>query len=126
MSRLRRRDEMTESMLAMIGRFALAPTTEIRPFDRDRRGVLLGEGAAALLLRRDEPGPPAIARLLGTGLSCDAHHPTAPSGDGIARAMRDAFARIGRSPAEVDLVVAHGTGTALNDPAEASVLTDLF
>ncbi|MCT9933142.1 hypothetical protein N5079_23310 [Planotetraspora sp. A-T 1434] len=120
-------DAMTASMLAMIGRVAAEPTTRVRPFDRDRTGVLLGEGAAAVVLLPDDhttggPGP----RVLATGLSCDAGHETAPDRAGILRAMRDAFARAGRAPGEVDLVVAHGTGTELNDPVEALALTELM
>lgn len=113
-------DVMTTSMLAMIGRVAEEPTSQVCPFDADRTGVLLGEGAAAVVLVPDEPAAAGFPRLLATGLSCDAHHETAPSVDGIARAMRDALARAGRRPEDVDLVVAHGTGTALNDPAEAA------
>src|SRR5207244_1852278 len=71
------------------------------------------------------PGAPgAQARLVSTGLSCDAHHETAPDVAGITRAMRDAFDRPGRDPADVSLVVAHGTGTALNDPAECQALRE--
>lgn len=121
-------DAMTESMLAMIGRFADRPADRIRPFDADRPGVLLGEGAGAVVLVPDDgrPGPPPVARLLGTGLSCDAVHETAPDRAGIRRAVDDALARCGRSAADVDVVLAHGTGTALNDPTEAAVLTEVF
>jgi 3-oxoacyl-[acyl-carrier-protein] synthase II len=119
-------DGMTESMLAMIGRFGEEPTVQVRPFDRQRTGVLLGEGAAAVVLVPQRPGTRAVARLLGTGLSCDAWHETAPDPAGIRRAMDDALARAGRAPGQVDLVYAHGTGTALNDPTEASVLGEVF
>ncbi len=115
-------DTMTASMLAMIGKTTADPAASVRPFDRDRQGVLLGEGAAAMVIA-GRPGPgPALGRLVSTGLSCDAHHETAPDVAGICRAMRDAFSRSGRHPAEVDLVLAHGTGTALNDPAECEAL----
>jgi 3-oxoacyl-[acyl-carrier-protein] synthase II len=122
-------DAMTESMLAMIGRFADRPADRVRPFDADRPGVLLGEGAGAVVLVPDDdgrPGPPPVARLLGTGLSCDAVHETAPDRAGIRRAVLDALERSGRSAADVDVVLAHGTGTALNDPTEAAVLTEVF
>jgi 3-oxoacyl-[acyl-carrier-protein] synthase II len=118
-------DTMTQSMLAMIGRAAPAPVSQVRAFDSGRQGVVLGEGAAAMVVQPDTPradrqGP--RGRLVSTGLSCDAHHETAPDVTGITRAMRDAFDRSGRDPAEVSLVVAHGTGTALNDPAECQAL----
>jgi 3-oxoacyl-[acyl-carrier-protein] synthase II len=119
-------DAMTESMLAMIGRVAPGRTDRVRPFDRNRQGVLLGDGAAALVLVPEawssvDHGP-ALGRLAGTGISCDAHHQTAPDVEGICRAMRDVFDRTGHDPAAVDLVVAHGTGTELNDPAESEAL----
>jgi 3-oxoacyl-[acyl-carrier-protein] synthase II len=116
-------DAMTESMLAMIGRVADAPTDAVRPFDADRRGVLLGEGAAVVVVVPEgRAGVRPLARLLSTGLSCDAYHETAPAPDGIRRAMRDALDRAGRAPGDVDLVVAHGTGTQLNDPTEADAI----
>jgi len=120
-------DGMTESMLAMIGRFANGPTPRVRPFDRDRLGALLGEGAAALAIVPDRtPDVRPLARLLSSGMSCDATHETVPNADGIMRAIADAFTRAGRTPADVDLVVAHGTGTALNDPTEAALLQREF
>jgi 3-oxoacyl-[acyl-carrier-protein] synthase II len=115
-------DGMTRSMLAMIGRVATEPTDQVRPFDADRRGVLLGEGAAAVVVVPDHPGRRGVARVLSTGLSCDAHHETAPSVAGIGRAVSDALTRAGRVAADVDVLVAHGTGTALNDPVECAVL----
>jgi 3-oxoacyl-[acyl-carrier-protein] synthase II len=119
-------DSMTESMLAMIGRVSDAPTDCVRPFDAARQGVLLGEGAAALVIVPEHRCERPLGRLLATGLSCDAHHPTAPDPAGIERALRDALARAERSPEEVDLIVAHGTGTALNDPIEATVIAHVF
>jgi 3-oxoacyl-[acyl-carrier-protein] synthase II len=119
-------DTMTRSMLAMIGRVADAPTDRIRPFDRGRQGVLLGEGAAAVVVVGEGWPGHITARLLATGLSCDAFHETAPSVAGIGRAMRDAYQRAGRAPAQAGLVVAHGTGTALNDPAECAALRELL
>ncbi|MFI5485948.1 beta-ketoacyl synthase N-terminal-like domain-containing protein [Micromonospora echinaurantiaca] len=115
-------DAMTASMLAMIGRVTEEPTEQVRPFDADRTGVLLGEGAAAVVVVSGAWRGPVAARLLGVGLSCDAHHETAPSLAGISRAMTDALARAGRSPAEVDVVVSHGTGTLLNDVTEAEAI----
>jgi 3-oxoacyl-[acyl-carrier-protein] synthase II len=115
-------DGMTESMLAMIGRISDAPTDLLRPFDTDRTGTLLGEGAAALIVVAEGPSQRPLARLLSTGLSCDANHETSPDPDGIRRAMEDALSRAARSPSEIDLVVAHGTGTLLNDQTEAHLI----
>jgi 3-oxoacyl-[acyl-carrier-protein] synthase II len=119
-------DAMTESMLAMIGRFGEDPTDRVRPFDARRSGALLGEGAAALVLVPEGGCARPVARLLATGLSCDAGHETAPDQAGIARAMTDALARAGRSPGQVEVVYAHGTGTSLNDPTEAAALREVF
>ncbi|MEV0289142.1 beta-ketoacyl synthase N-terminal-like domain-containing protein [Kribbella sp. NPDC050820] len=119
-------DVVAASMLAMIGRVSSDRTTRIRPFDIDRTGVLLGEGAAAALVVADGWTGPVAGRILATGLSCDAFHETAPSRDGIVRAIRDAHRRAGCRPADIDLVVAHGTGTALNDPTELAAIREVF
>lgn len=115
-------DAMTESMLAMIGRMADGPSDVLRPFDARRNGTLLGEGAAAAVIVPEGASFRPLARLLSTGLTCDAHHETAPHADGIWRAMQEALTRAGRQPEDVDLVLAHGTGTLLNDALEAALL----
>lgn len=120
-------DSMTESMLTMIGRVGEGPVTEVRPFEVERGGVLLGEGAAALVLQRaGETAGPALGRLLAVAMTCDAHHETAPLAARIADTVREAHRRAGIGPSDVDLVIAHGTATALNDPTEAAVLTEVF
>ncbi|MGV9270953.1 beta-ketoacyl-[acyl-carrier-protein] synthase family protein [Kitasatospora sp. NPDC003701] len=123
-------DSITDSLLAAIGRGSAVRSTAVRPFDSGRAGVLLGEGAAAVVIEPEATvlaeGREVLARLHGVGLSCDAHHETAPDPAGIAACMRDAHRRAGVVPADVDLVVAHGTGTALNDPAEAAALTEVL
>ncbi|WP_199434090.1 beta-ketoacyl synthase N-terminal-like domain-containing protein [Qaidamihabitans albus] len=118
-------DVMAVSMLAMIGRVAPEPTRQVRPFDTRRTGVLLGEGAAAVVVAAGPAGD-GEAELLATGLSCDASHETIPDEAGMVRAMEDAYARAGVRSADVDLVVAHGTGTEQNDPAEARALRRVF
>jgi 3-oxoacyl-[acyl-carrier-protein] synthase II len=103
---------------------ALSPTSG-RPFDRRRDGFLLGEGAALVRLEREEDamarGAPILARWLGAGTSVDAHNVTAPhpEGHGAALAMTRALRDAGLTPADVDYVNAHGTGTPVGDKAEA-------
>ncbi|OLR93910.1 beta-ketoacyl synthase [Actinokineospora bangkokensis] len=122
-------DGMTESMLAVIGRVAVEASDRVRPFDADRRGVLLGEGAVAVVVQRQADLPPGrapLAKVLGVGMTCDAFHETAPVLAGVVAAIRDAHARADLDPEQVDLVVAHGTGTALNDPTESAALVEVF
>jgi 3-oxoacyl-[acyl-carrier-protein] synthase II len=110
---------------------AIAPE-RCQPFDRNRKGMIPGEGAAVLVL---EPLEKALARgarvyaeLAGYGLSCDAHHMTAahPEGDGAARAMERALADAGAKPEEVSYVSAHGTGTPTNDRLETLAVKRVF
>lgn len=123
-------DAITESMFGLLDRVNVAPPEEVRPFDRGRKGVLMGDGAAAVVLepaaRAAERGRAPRAWLRGVGMSCDAHHVTAPHRDGIERAIRDAHERAGVAPADVDLVMVHGTGTVLNDETEALALRSVF
>ncbi|WP_158895012.1 beta-ketoacyl-[acyl-carrier-protein] synthase family protein [Amycolatopsis anabasis] len=101
-----------------------------RPFDRNRMGILTGEGAGILMLESLDSalarGARIYAEVLGYGLSCDAHHPVAPHRGGIARCMELALANAGVKPEEVDLISAHGTGTKANDMTEAAAIRDLF
>ncbi len=105
---------------------ALAP--EVRPFGRERGGMQLGDGFAALLLEPEAParaaGRPALGRLLGYGESADAHHLTQPDpeGGGAALAMERALALAGADPALVDTINVHGTATPSNDLAEARAM----
>ena len=103
-----------------------------RPFDRDRGGLSLGEGAAALVLedaaRARARGVRVLARVLGHATTSDAHHVTAPDpeGRGALAAVRGALAAAGVPSEAVDYVNAHGTGTRQNDDAEVRVLRAVF
>lgn len=103
-----------------------------RPFDAQRSGMLLGEGAAMFVLEHAASalarGAVPLAEVVSLGLACDAHHPTAPQPDGIGMcaAMRSALVGAGIGAAEVDWVNAHGSGTRASDAAEAKALHALF
>jgi 3-oxoacyl-[acyl-carrier-protein] synthase II len=110
---------------------AIAPE-RCQPFDRRRKGMIPGEGAAVLVL---EPvaaarrrGARIYAEVAGYGLSCDAHHMTAahPEGEGAMRAMERALADAGVAPEEVSYISAHGTGTPTNDRLEAIAVGRVF
>ena len=97
----------------------------VRPFDRRRSGLLLGEAAAlVLLLRERDAGPARLGTLLGYGSASDAVHIAAPdpAGHGLARAIRAALDQAGIAPADLDFVSAHGTGTPVNDRVETAAL----
>lgn len=116
-------DSITTSMFGLMDRVHPAAVDRVRPFDRDRRGVLMGEGAAAVVLQRDLP---ARAWLRAVAMNCDAQSVTAPDLAGISAAMTDAYARAGITAADIDVVLTHGTGTALNDTTEATALAKVF
>lgn len=102
------------------------PKKASRPFDKNRSGFVLGEGAAILILETLEHavkrGAPILAELAGAGWSFDAYSETAPDPDGQALAIKNAINSAGVSPSEIDYVNAHGTGTKLNDAAETKAL----
>ena len=111
----------------------LRATAEIaRPFDRDRTGLVLGEGAAVLVVESaahaERRGAPVLARLLGAGVAGDGVHMTAPDreGAGAERAIRAALDDAGVVPGDVGFVSAHGTATVFNDAMEARCLTRVF
>lgn len=107
----------------------VAPDT-CRPFSKDRRGMILGEGGAMLVI---EPLEAALARgahihaeLVGFGMSSDAHHITQPCAAGAARAIRAALRDADVRPEQVGYVNAHGTATQVNDPMETEAIRQVF
>ncbi len=109
-----------------------APESVCRPFDAERRGFVPGEGGAAFVLESEtrvrERGAAPLAELLGFGASLDGGNLTAPDPEGrfAAAAVRGALHDAGVEPVAVDWVAAHGTGTVLNDQAEARMLETVF
>lgn len=108
------------------------PATASRPWDVDRDGFVMGEGAAVLILETEEHalarGATIHAELVGTGVTADSHHITAndPSGQGAARAVTGALSSAGASPDQVTHINAHATSTPVGDPAEFTALESVF
>ncbi len=109
-----------------------SPKEASRPFDQDRDGFVLSEGAGILVLEEYEfarkRGATILAEVVGYGMSADATHLTSPdeNGAGAAKAMRNALEDARISPAEIDYINAHGTSTPLGDVAESSAIRQVF
>ncbi|HEX6575725.1 MAG TPA: beta-ketoacyl-ACP synthase II [Gemmatimonadaceae bacterium] len=108
------------------------PETSSRPFDKDRDGFVMGEGAAVMILeeyeRAQARGAKIYAEVAGFGFTNDAYHMTAPRPDGsqAARSMRLAMKDAHVTPGEVQYINAHGSSTPLNDPTETRAIKDVF
>jgi 3-oxoacyl-[acyl-carrier-protein] synthase II len=120
--------------LVFVGFDSLQASTadRIRPFDKNRTGLVLGEGAAFFILESDESaaarGVPALAEVVGYGASTDTYHLTQPhpSGIGARLAMERALRSAAMEPEEIDYVNGHGTATLFNDSTEGIAISDLF
>ncbi|MCF6159054.1 MAG: beta-ketoacyl-[acyl-carrier-protein] synthase family protein [wastewater metagenome] len=141
-------DLLTENKLdvVMVGGGDMIPQTEFthfhnlkaltpercQPFDKNRQGLMIGEGAGILIMERGEfakkRGATIIAEMAGYGLSCDGFHMTAPhpEGEGAVKCMSDALKMARLSGADIGYINAHGTGTPHNDKAETTAIKRVF
>lgn len=110
---------------------AVAPEV-CRPFDKNREGMMVAEGAGALVLESlehaEKRGAEILAEIIGVGISSDAHHITAPKpdGEGLLRALQNAVTQAHIKEEDIDYYCAHGTGTQANDSSESAVVTKFF
>ena len=106
------------------------PQQASRPWDKNRDGFIMSEGAGALILEEYEAakarGAKIYAEIIGYGVSADAYHITAPGGTGAARAMRMALQQAELQPSDIDYINAHGTSTALGDMVEFRAVKEIF
>lgn len=122
------------SRIAMVGftRSRAMATDGCKPFDANRNGMVLGEGAAMFILERMDDairrGAAPLAKILALGLSCDAYHPTSPhpDGRGLTSAMHSVLKQTKIGADEIDWVNIHGSGTKVSDAAEALALKNIF
>lgn len=125
-------DPISEYAYAGFSSLRLITCGPIRPFAKQREGMKLGEGYAALIIEREDDakrrGAPVLGKLLGYGESADAHHLTQPhpQGDGAARAMATAIRNGNLQPQDIDILFAHATGTPDNDRGEHGAMRQLF
>lgn len=122
-------DTISEYVYAGFNSLRLVAPGPLRPFTRDRQGMKLAEGYGIVVLERAADaarrGAAPLATILGYGESADAHHLTQPhpQGEGAARAMTAALASAGLTPADIDMIAAHATGTPDNDAGEFAALS---
>ncbi|MFD0820928.1 beta-ketoacyl-[acyl-carrier-protein] synthase family protein, partial [Micromonospora zhanjiangensis] len=123
-------DAMVRTNFVGFHRLGTLAPAECAPFDRDRQGVLIGEGSGMLVLEHLDAararGARIYAEVLGYGLSCDSHHAVSPDRDGVANCIARAHADAGVAPDDVDFISAHGTGTRTNDLTEVAAIRQVF
>jgi 3-oxoacyl-[acyl-carrier-protein] synthase II len=120
------------SRIAFTGfnQFSAVAPEKCQPFDKNRKGMMVAEGAGVIVLELLDNAlkrkAPIYAEIAGYGLSCDAHHMTSASVEGITACMRNAMREAGITMNDVDYISAHGTGTRANDRAECAAMRIVF
>jgi 3-oxoacyl-[acyl-carrier-protein] synthase II len=123
-------DPMSRIEYTGFNQFSAVAPEKCRPFDKNRKGMMLAEGAGVLILEKLDHalsrGANIYAEIIGYGLSCDATHMTNPSIEGVSRCMINALSEAGIQPHDVDYISAHGTGTKANDRTECAAIKEVF
>lgn len=125
-------DSVSEFIVSGFSSLGALDKIPARPFDENRQGLSLGEGAGMMLLAEKEFALKheleMNAMLRGWAMNCDAHHVTSPdlSGAALSRTIADALANAGLTPADIDFIAAHGTGTYYNDQMESEAFRRVF
>jgi 3-oxoacyl-[acyl-carrier-protein] synthase II len=123
-------DPMSRIEYTGFNQFSAVAPEKCRPFDKNRKGMMLAEGAGILILESLDHAlsrnAKIYAEIIGYGLSCDARHMTNPSIEGVSQCMKNALSEAGIKPIEVDYISAHGTGTQANDRTECAAIKEVF
>jgi 3-oxoacyl-[acyl-carrier-protein] synthase II len=123
-------DAFSKVAFTGFNQFSAVAPDKCRPFDKNRRGMIVAEGAGIIVIESLESAlqrnAPIYAEVLGYGLSCDAFHMTTSSIGGIAACMRKAIQETGVTVEQVDYISAHGTGTLTNDRNESAAIREIF
>ncbi|WP_030156935.1 beta-ketoacyl synthase [Glycomyces sp. NRRL B-16210] len=123
-------DSFSRRMFASFHRVGTLAPDACRPFDTDRAGTVVGEGAGVLVLEAldhaEARGARVIGELIGAASNCDGLHPVAPDSASVAECIRLALKDAGLEPSDVDAICAHGTGTPVNDVNEARSIRSVF
>lgn len=123
-------DVLEELPFAGFNSLRIVSNKDCRPFDKNRTGIIIGDGAAFLVLEEMhcalKRNATIYAEIIGVGMSCDACHATKPNPTGAARAMNAALSEAGLKTSNIQYINCHGTGTIINDRAEAQAMAMVF
>ena len=126
-------DALSKTYYIGFSRLGALAIKECKPFSLNRKGIMIGEGAAVIVLESYEDavsrGAKIYGEILGWGASCDAYHMMAPDpsdNGGVSKCMRKALTNASKSIEEIDYICAHGTGTVLNDKVETKAIKNVF